>query len=197
MNEELLADKLKVKDAKLFIDGQYVDSVCGETFDTFNPATNRKLASIAKANEEDTKRAIDVAERTFKSGIWSKMPVEERSNILCKMSDLIMERVEELAYIETLDVGKPIKESKGFDIPRSAHNFRFFAEMAKYMVHEHYDKHNFMSYAKYAPAGVTSLIIPWNLPFMQMTWKASAALASGNTVVVKPASYTPLCSYAW
>ncbi|EFI65216.1 aldehyde dehydrogenase [Bacillus anthracis] len=192
MNKELLADKLKVKDAKLFIDGQYVDSVCGETFDTFNPATNRKLASIAKANEEDTKRAIDVAERTFKSGIWSKMPVEERSNILCKMSDLIMERVDELAYIETLDVGKPIKESKGFDIPRSAYNFRFFAEMAKYMVHEHYDKHNFMSYAKYAPAGVTSLIIPWNLPFMQMTWKASAALASGNTVVVKPASYTPL-----
>ncbi|MBG9581848.1 betaine-aldehyde dehydrogenase [Bacillus thuringiensis] len=192
MNKELLADKLKVKDAKLFIDGQYVDSVCGETFDTFNPATNRKLASIAKANEEDTKRAIDVAERTFKSGIWSKMPVEERSNILCKMSDLIMERVDELAHIETLDVGKPIKESKGFDIPRSAYNFRFFAEMAKYMVHEHYDKHNFMSYAKYAPAGVTSLIIPWNLPFMQMTWKASAALASGNTVVVKPASYTPL-----
>lgn len=192
MNKELLADKLKVKDAKLFIDGQYVDSVCGETFDTFNPATNRKLASIAKANEEDTKRAIDVAERTFKSGIWSKMPVEERSNILCKMSDLIMERVDELAYIETLDVGKPIKESKGFDIPRSAYDFRFFAEMAKYMVHEHYDKHNFMSYAKYAPAGVTSLIIPWNLPFMQMTWKASAALASGNTVVVKPASYTPL-----
>lgn len=192
MNKELLADKLKVKDAKLFIDGQYVDSVCGETLDTFNPATNRKLASIAKANEEDTKRAIDVAERTFKSGIWSKMPVEERSNILCKMSDLIMERVDELAYIETLDVGKPIKESKGFDIPRSAYNFRFFAEMAKYMVHEHYDKHNFMSYAKYAPAGVTSLIIPWNLPFMQMTWKASAALASGNTVVVKPASYTPL-----
>ncbi|MED0824763.1 aldehyde dehydrogenase [Bacillus pacificus] len=192
MNKELLADKLKVKDAKLFIDGKYVDSVCGETFDTFNPATNRKLASIAKANEEDTKRAIDVAERTFKSGIWSKMPVEERSNILYKMSDLIMERVDELAYIETLDVGKPIKESKGFDIPRSAHNFRFFAEMAKYIVHEHYDKHNFMSYAKYAPAGVTSLIIPWNLPFMQMTWKASAALASGNTVVVKPASYTPL-----
>ncbi|WP_430476858.1 aldehyde dehydrogenase [Bacillus cereus] len=192
MNKELLADKMKVKDAKLFIDGQYVDSICGETFDTFNPATNRKLASVAKANEEDTKRAIDVAERTFKSGIWSKMPVEERSDILCKMSDLIMERVDELAYIETLDVGKPIKESKGFDIPRAAHNFRFFAEMAKYLVHEHYDKHNFMSYVKYAPAGVTSLIIPWNLPFMQMTWKASAALASGNTVVVKPASYTPL-----
>ncbi|WP_002148505.1 aldehyde dehydrogenase [Bacillus cereus] len=192
MNKELLADNMKVKDAKLFIDGQYVDSICGETFDTFNPATNRKLASVAKANEEDTKRAIDVAERTFKSGIWSKMPVEERSDILCKMSDLIMERVDELAYIETLDVGKPIKESKGFDIPRAAHNFRFFAEMAKYLVHEHYDKHNFMSYAKYAPAGVTSLIIPWNLPFMQMTWKASAALASGNTVVVKPASYTPL-----
>ncbi|KEK25011.1 aldehyde dehydrogenase [Bacillus gaemokensis] len=192
MNKELLAEKMKVKDAKLFIDGQYVDAMSSETFDTFNPSTNRKLASVAQANEEDVKRAIDVAQRTFTSGIWSKMPVEERSEILCKMSDLIMEKVNELAYIETLDVGKPIKESQGFDIPRSAHNFRFFAEMAKYMVHEHYDKHNFMSYVKYAPAGVTSLIIPWNLPFMQMTWKASAALAAGNTVVVKPASYTPL-----
>ncbi|WP_459501142.1 aldehyde dehydrogenase [Bacillus sp. C1] len=192
MNKELLAEKIKIKDAKLFIDGQYVDTMSGETFDTLNPSTNRKLASVAQANEEDAKRAIDVAQRTFISGIWSKMPVEERSAILCKMSDLIMEKVDELAYIETLDVGKPIKESRGFDIPRSAQNFRFFAEMAKYMVHEHYDKHNFMSYAKYAPAGVTSLIIPWNLPFMQMTWKVSAALAAGNTVIVKPASYTPL-----
>ena len=120
------------------------------------------------------------------------MPVEERSRILCKMADLIMENVDKLAYVETLDVGKPIKESREFDIPRSASNFRFFAEMAKYRVHEHYDMTNHMSYVQYAPAGVTSLIIPWNLPFMQMTWKVSAALAAGNTVVVKPASYTPL-----
>ncbi|WP_369899927.1 aldehyde dehydrogenase [Bacillus manliponensis] len=189
---KVVAEKRKVQDAKLFIDGQYVDAISGETFQTLNPATNLKLASVAQASIEDAKRAIDVAQRTFASGVWSKMPVEERSDILCKMSDLIMERVDELAYVETLDVGKPIKESLGFDIPRAAQNFRFFAEMAKYMVHEHYDKHNFMSYAKYAPAGVTSLIIPWNLPFMQMTWKASAALAAGNTVVVKPASYTPL-----
>ncbi|UFJ41097.1 aldehyde dehydrogenase [Brevibacillus humidisoli] len=182
----------KVKDAKLFIDGAYVDASSGETFDTIDPATNRKLASVAKAGEQDVNRAIEVAQRTFASGVWSNMPVEERARILCRMSDLVMERVEELAVVETLDVGKPIKESQGFDIPRAAANLRFFAEMAKYLVHEHYHMHNFMSYAKYAPAGVTSLIIPWNLPFMQMTWKASAALAAGNTVVVKPASYTPL-----
>ncbi|MFD0771459.1 aldehyde dehydrogenase [Bacillus sp. CGMCC 1.60114] len=192
MRKELLAEKVNVKDAKLFIDGKYIDAISGETFDTLNPATNTKLASVAQGSEEDAKLAIEAAQRAFESGIWSKMPVEDRSHILCKMSDLIMEKVDELAYIETLDVGKPIKESRGFDIPRAAHNFRFFAEMAKYMVHEHYDQHHVMSYAKYAPAGVTSLIIPWNLPFMQMTWKASAALASGNTVVIKPASYTPL-----
>lgn len=180
------------KDAKLFIDGDYVDAVSGETFDTFNPATNLKLASVANASEPDVKRAIDVAQRTFESGVWSEMSVDERSKILCKMADLVMERVDELALVETLDVGKPIKESRGFDIPRAAANLRFFAEMAKYLVHEHYGMRHFMSYAKYAPAGVTSLIIPWNLPFMQMTWKASAALAAGNTVVVKPASYTPL-----
>ncbi|MER2256781.1 MAG: aldehyde dehydrogenase family protein, partial [Priestia megaterium] len=189
---EAVIEKMTVKDAKLFINGEYVDALSGQTFDTFNPATNEKLASVANCGKEDAKRAIDAAQRAFESGIWSKMPVEERSAILCKMADLIMEKVDELAYLETLDVGKPIKESREFDIPRAAQNFRFFAEMAKYMVHEHYEKHNVMSYAKYSPAGVTSLIIPWNLPFMQMTWKASAALASGNTVVIKPASYTPL-----
>ncbi|SDD20440.1 aminomuconate-semialdehyde/2-hydroxymuconate-6-semialdehyde dehydrogenase [Priestia aryabhattai B8W22] len=192
MSKEAVIEKMTVKDAKLFINGEYVDALSGQTFDTFNPATNEKLASVANGGTEDAKRAIDAAQRAFGSGIWSKMPVEERSAILCKMADLIMEKVDELAYLETLDVGKPIKESREFDIPRAAQNFRFFAEMAKYMVHEHYEKHNVMSYAKYSPAGVTSLIIPWNLPFMQMTWKASAALASGNTVVIKPASYTPL-----
>lgn len=192
MSKEAVIEKMTVKDAKLFINGEYVDALSGQIFDTFNPATNEKLASVANGGTEDAKRAIDAAQRAFESGIWSKMPVEERSAILCKMADLIMEKVDELAYLETLDVGKPIKESREFDIPRAAQNFRFFAEMAKYMVHEHYEKHNVMSYAKYSPAGVTSLIIPWNLPFMQMTWKASAALASGNTVVIKPASYTPL-----
>lgn len=181
-----------IKDAKLFIDGEYKDSISGETFDTIDPSTNQRLATVAKANEQDAKHAIEVARRTFDSGIWSEMPVAERSKILCRMSDLVLERVDELALVETLDVGKPIKESRGFDIPRAASNLRFFAEMANYINHEHYDQSKYMSYSKYAPAGVTSLIIPWNLPFMQMTWKASAAMAAGNTVVVKPASYTPL-----
>ncbi|ANX11329.1 5-carboxymethyl-2-hydroxymuconate semialdehyde dehydrogenase [Fictibacillus arsenicus] len=192
MKAETLAQTVKVKNAKLFIDGEYVDALSGETFESINPATNEKLALVANGSEQDAKRAIQSAKTAYDSGVWSKMPVEERSDILCKMADLIMKNVDDLAMVETLDVGKPIKESRGFDIPRAASNFRFFAEMSKYMVSEHYDKHNIMSYAKYSPAGVTSLIIPWNLPFMQMTWKASAALASGNTVVVKPASYTPL-----
>ncbi|TQR19605.1 aldehyde dehydrogenase [Psychrobacillus vulpis] len=192
MTKGLVADHTIIQDAKLFINGEYVNALSGETFDSINPATNKKLATVANGGKADAKLAIEVAQRTFASGIWSKMPVEERSKILCRMSDLIMENVDKLAYVETLDVGKPIKESRGFDIPRAAANFRFFAEMAKYMVHEHYDMSNHMSYVQYAPAGVTSLIIPWNLPFMQMTWKASAALAAGNTVVIKPASYTPL-----
>jgi aminomuconate-semialdehyde/2-hydroxymuconate-6-semialdehyde dehydrogenase len=192
VKSETLAQTVKVKNAKLFIDGEYVDALSGETFESINPATNEKLALVANGSEQDAKRAIQSAKNAYDSGVWSKMPVEERSDILCKMADLIMQNVDELAMVETLDVGKPIKESRGFDIPRAASNFRFFAEMSKYMVSEHYDKHNIMSYAKYSPAGVTSLIIPWNLPFMQMTWKASAALAAGNTVVVKPASYTPL-----
>ncbi|WP_078592616.1 aldehyde dehydrogenase [Evansella clarkii] len=192
MAKELISNQKRLQDAKLFIDGEYVDAHSERTFETINPANNQVLAQVASADEVDTKRAIDAAQRTFKSGVWSKMPVEERSEILCRMSDLILEKVDELAYIETMDVGKPIRESRDFDIPRAASNFRFFAELAKYMTQEHYDMSKFMSFSQYAPAGVTSLIIPWNLPFMQMTWKASAALAAGNTVVVKPASYTPL-----
>ncbi|WP_045515052.1 aldehyde dehydrogenase [Neobacillus niacini] len=192
MSKGLTAENIIIQDAKLFIDGEYRDALSGETFDSYNPATNRKHASVANGGVEDANLAIEVAQRTFASGVWSNMPVEERSKILCRMADLIMENVDRLALVETLDVGKPIKESRGFDIPRAASNFRFFAEMAKYMVHEHFDMSGHMSYVQYAPAGVTSLIIPWNLPFMQMTWKASAALAAGNTVVIKPASYTPL-----
>lgn len=192
MTKEVVADNIIVQDAQLFIDGRYVDALAGETFDTINPATNRKLATVANGGMADAKRAIEVAQRTFTSGVWSTMSIEDRSRILCKMADLILENVEKLAYVETLDVGKPIKESRDFDIPRAASNFRFFAEMAKYQVQEHYDMNKHLSYVQYAPAGVTSLIIPWNLPFMQMTWKVSAALAAGNTVVVKPASYTPL-----
>ncbi len=191
MTKDVVTSKV-LEDAKLFINGEYVDSHTKETFDSINPSTNEKLAAVAKADATDTKRAIDVAHQTFKSGVWSKMPVEDRSAILCRISDLILENLDELSMIETLDVGKPISESRGFDIPRAASNFRFFAEMAKYISQEHYDMSNHMSYTQYAPVGVTSLIIPWNLPFMQMTWKASAALAAGNTIVIKPASYTPL-----
>ena len=197
MTKELVAENIIVQDAKLFIDGKYVDALSGETFDTINPATNKILATVANGGEADAKWAIDVAQRTFVSGVWSTMPVEERSRILCKMADLIMENVDKLAYIETVDVGKPIKESREFDIPRAASNFRFFAEMAKYQVHEHYDMSKHMSYVQYAPAGVTSLIIPWNLPFMQLTWKASAALAAGNTVVSETSIlYAVKCSNA-
>ncbi|WP_442600783.1 aldehyde dehydrogenase [Paenibacillus sp. KN14-4R] len=181
-----------VKQAKLFINGEYQDALSGKTFDSINPATNEKLADVGCADERDVNRTIEAAQAAFESGVWTKKSVDKRSEILCRMSDLILERVEELARVETMDVGKPIKESLGFDIPRAAQNLRFFAEMAKYVNHEHYDKGSYSSYTKYAPAGVTSLIIPWNLPFMQMTWKASAALAAGNSVVVKPASYTPL-----
>lgn len=190
--EKKFVNGKKLEDAKLFINGEYIDSHTKETFDSINPATNEKLATVAKADDVDTKYAIDIAYKTFKSGVWSNKSVEERSEILCRMSDLILENLEELSMIETLDVGKPISESREFDIPRAASNFRFFAEMAKFVNQEHYDKANHMSYTEYAPAGVTSLIIPWNLPFMQMTWKASAALAAGNTIVIKPASYTPL-----
>lgn len=121
----VVAENTMIQDAKLFINGEYVDALSGDTFDSLNPATNKKLATVANGGIEDAKLAIDVAQKTFASGIWSNMAVEERSRILCKIADLIMENVDKLAYVETLDVGKPIKESRGFDIPRAASNFRF------------------------------------------------------------------------
>src|SRR4051794_15013235 len=107
---KVLEKQIKINGANLFINVEYLSAISGETFGTTNPATNQKLAAVASASEQDVERAIQVAKRTYDSGIWSKMPVEERAKILCRMADLVMERVEELALIETLDVGKPIRE---------------------------------------------------------------------------------------
>ena len=111
MTKALVAEKTKIRDSKLFINGEYVDALSGETFDSLNPATNKKLATVANGGQADAKLAIDVAQKTFVSGIWSNMPVEERSKILCKMADLIMEKVDQLAYVETLDVESQLKKA--------------------------------------------------------------------------------------
>jgi aminomuconate-semialdehyde/2-hydroxymuconate-6-semialdehyde dehydrogenase len=182
-----------VLDVKLFIDGAYVDAQSGKTFESVNPATGEVIARVAEAGKADVDRAVAAARRAFDEGPWPRMTVAERSAILMKVAAGIKARVRELSELESLDTGKPIRESSHLDIPRSAYNFEFFAELIKY---EGTDCNpvddKFLNYSLREPVGVAGCISPWNLPLLLLTWKLAPALASGNTVVCKPAEFTPI-----
>jgi aminomuconate-semialdehyde/2-hydroxymuconate-6-semialdehyde dehydrogenase len=185
--------KQGVLDVKLFIDGQYVDALDGKTFDSRNPATGEVIAKVAEANAADVDRAVRAARKAFDEGPWPRMSVADRSAILMKVAQGIRNRLQDLAELESLDTGKPIRESLNLDIPRSAYNFDFFAELIKHAGTEAYpvdDK--FLNYSLRQPVGVAGCISPWNLPLLLTTWKLAPALACGNTVVVKPAEFTPI-----
>ena len=182
-----------VLDVKLFIDGKYVDAQSGKTFDDVNPATGEVIARVAEAGYADVDLAVKAARRAFDEGPWPKMPVAERSAILMKLAAGIKKRIPELSELESLDTGKPIRESSHLDIPRSAYNFEFFAELVKYVgtdCNPVDDK--FLNYSLREPVGVAGCISPWNLPLLLLTWKLGPALACGNTVVCKPAEFTPI-----
>jgi aminomuconate-semialdehyde/2-hydroxymuconate-6-semialdehyde dehydrogenase len=182
-----------ILDVKLFIDGKYVDALSGKTFDDVNPATGEVIARVAEADYADVDLAVKAARRAFDEGPWPKMPVAERSAILMKLAAGIKKRIPELSELESLDTGKPIRESSHLDIPRSAYNFEFFAELVKYVgtdCNPVDDK--FLNYSLREPVGVAGCISPWNLPLLLLTWKLGPALACGNTVVCKPAEFTPI-----
>ena len=182
-----------VLDVKLFIDGAYVDAVGGKTFESVNPATGDVIARVAEAGKADVDRAVAAARKAFDEGPWPRMTVAARSAILMKIAAGIKARVRELSELESLDTGKPIRESSHLDIPRSAYNFEFFAELIK---HEGTDCNPvddaFLNYTLREPVGVAGCISPWNLPLLLLTWKLAPALACGNTVVCKPAEFTPI-----
>jgi aminomuconate-semialdehyde/2-hydroxymuconate-6-semialdehyde dehydrogenase len=182
-----------VLDVKLFIDGKYVDAISGKTFDDVNPATGELIARVAEADYADVDLAVKAARRAFDEGPWPRMSVAERSAILMKIAAGIKARVEEMSELESLDTGKPIRESSHLDIPRGAYNFEFFAELIKYegtACNPVDDK--FLNYELREPVGVAGCISPWNLPLLLLTWKLGPALACGNTVVCKPAEFTPI-----
>lgn len=182
-----------VLDVKLFIDGKYVDALSGKTFDDVNPATGEVIAKIAEADYADVDLAVKAARKAFDEGPWPRMPVAERSAILMKLAAGIRARVDEMSEIESLDTGKPIGETSHLDIPRGAYNFEFFAELIKFestACNPVDDK--FLNYELREPVGVVGCISPWNLPLLLLTWKLGPALACGNTVVCKPAEFTPI-----
>ncbi|EUJ26759.1 2-hydroxymuconic semialdehyde dehydrogenase [Listeria floridensis FSL S10-1187] len=179
-------------DCRHFINGAYVDSISKETFDNTNPATKEKLGTVANGSEADVKLAIAAAKKASK-GEWRTMPLRERSQIIRKIGDLILERLDELAMLETLDTGKPLSLSRSLDIPRAAYNFHFFADYMTTIGQESYQQDDVaLHYAVRKPVGVVGLINPWNLPLLLMTWKLAPALAAGNAVVMKPSEVTPM-----
>jgi aminomuconate-semialdehyde/2-hydroxymuconate-6-semialdehyde dehydrogenase len=179
-----------------FIDGDYTQSASAATFESINPSTGAPHALVASGDAADIDRAVTAARRAFEKGDWSGLSVAERCQYLKRIGDLIMERRKELAVAESTDNGKPISESFDGDILRSASNFHFFSQFAASHADEAYsggldERH----VAIREPLGVCGLITPWNLPLYLATWKIAPALAMGNTIVLKPAEWTPYTAY--
>ncbi|NBO20296.1 MAG: aldehyde dehydrogenase family protein, partial [Proteobacteria bacterium] len=178
-------DQVRLKSRyDLFIGGEWVAPKSGRYFKTINPATEKPLAEIAEASAEDVDRAVKAARGAFDTA-WSKLPAKERGKYIFRIARLIQERARELAVAESLDGGKPIRESRTVDIPLAAAHFFYYAGWA--------DKLEFAFPGRTArPLGVAGQIIPWNFPLLMAAWKLAPALACGNTVVLKPAETTPL-----
>ncbi len=168
----------------LFIGGEFVEPSDGRYFDTINPATEQSLASVASAGDKDIDRAVRAARKAYE-GPWSKMSAGDRGKYLFRIARMLQERSREFAVIESLDGGKPIRESRDIDIPLSAAHFFYYAGWA--------DKLDYAFPGRDArPLGVAGQVIPWNFPLLMAAWKIAPALACGNTVVLKPAETTPL-----
>lgn len=185
---------LQQQPIKMLIGGQWVDSASGKTFDTINPSTGEVLAKVAEGEREDINRAVATARQAFESGPWPKLTPSQRGRLLWKLADLIEQHAEELAQLETLDNGKPIKYSRGGDVPLTADHFRYFAGWATKLEGETIPVSvpNMFTYTLREPVGVVGQIIPWNFPLQMAAWKLAPALACGNTTILKPAEQTPL-----
>jgi aldehyde dehydrogenase (NAD+) len=172
----------------LFIDGEFVDPVGGRSFKTISPATEEVLAEVSEASVEDVDLAVRAARRA-QTRVWSRMSGRERSKYLFRIARIMQERSRELAVLETIDNGKPIRESRDVDVPLAAAYFFYYAGWA--------DKLEYAGFSTAGsgpptPLGVAGQVIPWNFPLLMLSWKIAPALACGNTVVLKPAETTPL-----
>lgn len=176
---------------QLFIDGQFVPAKNGGTIDVLNPSNGELITKIAAAEAEDVNIAVAAAKRAFPA--WAATPAAERGRLLLKLADLIEENLEELAQLESLDTGHPIRDSRRLDVPRTAACFRYFGGMADKIEGSVIPvEQGFLNYVVREPIGVVGQIVPWNFPLMFTSWKLGPALAAGNTVVMKPSELTPL-----
>src|SRR6185437_1090377 len=176
-----------------FIDGRYVDAASGETFDCISPSSGAVLARVAACDEEDVNRAVAAARAAFRKGSWAHLPPRKRKLILQRFADLIDKHQEELALLETLDMGKPISDSLSIDIPGSANCIRWYAEA----IDKVYDEvaptgSDTLALITREPMGVVGAIVPWNFPLLMAAWKIGPVLAAGNSLVLKPSEKSPL-----
>ncbi|WP_328531331.1 5-carboxymethyl-2-hydroxymuconate semialdehyde dehydrogenase [Nocardioides sp. NBC_00368] len=180
-----------------YIDGQFVNSIDGDTFDVLNPSTNEVYIQAASGKQADIDLAVSAAKRAFDDGPWRMMLPRQRSRILHKIADLVESQDKRLAELETWDTGLPVTQALG-QAQRAAENFRFFADLIVAQSDDTYKvPGRQVNYVNRKPKGVAGLITPWNTPFMLESWKLAPALAAGNTVVLKPAEFTPLSASLW
>ena len=180
-------------EGRAFIDGQYCAAASGATFECLSPVDGRFLANVASTDQADADRAVAVARQAFNSGVWSGKAPAERKRILTRFAELILEHQEELALLETLDMGKPIGDSMAIDIPATANAIRWNAEA----IDKLYDEvaatpHDQLGLVTREPAGVVAAIVPWNFPLIMASWKFAPALAAGNSFILKPSEKSPL-----
>jgi len=183
----------RVRQTGILIGDEFRSSVSGKTFQTINPATEEVICDVAEGDAEDVNLAVHAARAAFETGPWSRMDARDRGRLLMKLADLVEDNLEELAALETLDNGKPINDSRAADLPLVIDCLRYYGGWADKI---HGDtipiRGNYFCYTRREPIGVCGQIIPWNFPLLMTAWKWGPALATGNTIVMKPAEQTPL-----
>ena len=178
---------------KMFIDGKWVNAASDKTFPVYNPATGEVMAQVVEGDREDINRAVAAARKAFEGGAWPRMTASERGRLIWKLADLIEQRAEEFAQLESLDNGKPLAVARVADVPLAVDLFRYMAGWATKIEGNTIPfSPKYMAYTRREPVGVVGQIIPWNFPLLMAAWKLGPALATGCTVVLKPAEQTPL-----
>lgn len=180
-------------EGRAFIDGQYVDALSGETFDCVSPIDGSVIAQVAACDAPDVDRAVAGARAAFAKGVWSQAAPAKRKAVLKRFAELMLENAEELALLETIDMGKPISDSRQVDVAGSARCINFYAEAIDKVSDEIAPTHpSAVAMVVREPLGVIGAVVPWNFPLMMACWKLGPALATGNSVVLKPAEQSPL-----
>jgi aldehyde dehydrogenase (NAD+) len=183
----------EVRETRLFINGRWEPSSTGKTFQTINPTTEEVIAEVAEGSPADIDRAVRAAREALENGPWGRMDARDRGTALFRLADRIEKEADELALLETADMGMPIRDVRGADVPLAVEALRYYGGYAdKIYGHTIPVRGNFLTYTRREPVGVAGQIIPWNFPIVGAVWKWAPALAAGCTVVLKPAEQTPL-----